>query len=69
MLTGPATLTRAGRAVLRTLEEQLGVPVIGIPHSGAPAIMFGGTVGGPKLPVGIPTGMFDIAPLQYGAPL
>jgi acetolactate synthase-1/2/3 large subunit len=30
ILTGPATLTRAGRARLATLEERLGVPVIGM---------------------------------------
>jgi acetolactate synthase I/II/III large subunit len=30
VLTGPATLTRAGRARLKELEEHLGVPVIGM---------------------------------------
>jgi acetolactate synthase I/II/III large subunit len=30
ILTGPATLTRAGRARVKALEEQLGVPVIGM---------------------------------------
>ena len=38
----------------------IGVPVMGIPHCGAPAIMFGGTGFGAKPEVGMPVGMLPI---------